>query len=70
MYSVAGRLGLRAATRQPLALRSAVAKRFEHSASVEDRKQSRNSLQQGARKDPELYVCFHVLTGRDWTINS
>ena len=60
MYSLAARTGLRAAAAarpQPLILRNAVARRMEHSASDADRSQSRNSLQQGAKRDPELYVC-------------
>ena len=60
MYSLAGRVGLRAAARQPLALRNAVARRMEHSASAEDRSQSRQSLHQGAKRDPELYVCLPI----------
>lgn len=58
MYSIAGRMGLRAAARTQTPIRNAVAKRYEHSASAADRKQSGSALQQGAKRDPELYVCF------------
>jgi hypothetical protein len=58
MYSIAGRMGLRAA--RPVALRT-VARRFEHSATAVERKRSQGALQQGAKRDPELYVCSNEL---------
>ena len=62
MYSVAGRLGLRA-VRPSMAVRNAVAKRFEHSASQSERDSSRGALTQGAKRDPELYVCLSDAVG-------
>jgi hypothetical protein len=60
MYSIPGRVGLRAA--RPMAMRTA-ARRWEHSqhsATVSERGQSRGALQQGAKRDPELYVSMHA----------